>query len=81
MAAGDIAAVAKLSTTATGDTLTIKSNPVLIDPIEFPEPTYSVAITPKSKGDEDKLSGALQRIMEEDPAIRFEKMLKRTKTF
>lgn len=73
VAAGDIAAVAKLSTTATGDTLTIKSNPVLIDPIEFPEPTYSVAITPKSKGDEDKLSGALQRIMEEDPAIRFEK--------
>ena len=73
LAPGDIAAVAKFSNTATGDTLTVKSNPVLIDPIEFPEPTYSVAITPKSKGDEDKMSGALQRLMEEDPTIRMEK--------
>jgi elongation factor G len=46
---------------------------VLIDPIEFPQPTLSMAIEPKSKGDEDKLSGALQRLMEEDPVIRVEK--------
>jgi len=71
--AGDIAAVAKLAVTNTSDTLTVKSNPVLIDPIEFPKPTLSMAIEPKSKGDEDKLSGALQRLMEEDPTITVEK--------
>ncbi len=71
--AGDIAAVAKLSVTATGDSLTVKSNPIIIEPIEFPEPTLSMAIEPKSKGDEDKLSGALQRLLEEDPTIRVEK--------
>jgi len=71
--AGDIAAVAKLAVTNTSDTLTVKANPVLIDPIEFPRPTLSMAIEPKSKGDEDKLSGALQRLMEEDPTITVEK--------
>lgn len=71
--AGDIAAVAKLSATGTSDTLTVKANPVVLDPIEFPDPTLSMAIEPKSKGDEDKLSGALQRLLEEDPTIRVEK--------
>ncbi|MEN6326359.1 MAG: elongation factor G [Syntrophomonas sp.] len=71
--AGDIAAVAKLAVTSTGDTLTTKANPVIMDPIEFPEPTLSMAIEPKSKGDEDKLSGALQRLLEEDPTIKVEK--------
>lgn len=71
--AGDIAAVAKLAVTNTSDTLTVKSNPVLIAPIEFPKPTLSMAIEPKSKGDEDKLSGALQRLMEEDPTITVQK--------
>jgi len=71
--AGDIAALAKLSTTTTGDTLCTKASPVVIDPIQFPEPTLSMAIEPKSKGDEDKLSGAIQRILEEDPTIRVEK--------
>ncbi|MDD3888774.1 MAG: elongation factor G, partial [Syntrophomonadaceae bacterium] len=71
--AGDIAAVAKLAVTNTSDTLTVKSNPTLLNPIEFPTPTLSTAIEPKSKGDEDKLSGALQRIMEEDPTITVEK--------
>ncbi|MGI6435969.1 MAG: elongation factor G [Syntrophomonadaceae bacterium] len=71
--AGDIAAVAKLAVTATGDTLTTKANAVILDPIKFPEPTLSMAIEPKSKGDEDKLSGAIQRILEEDPTIRIEK--------
>ncbi|KUG02968.1 translation elongation factor g-related [hydrocarbon metagenome] len=70
---GDIAAVAKLNTTATGDTLCQKANPVSMDPIEFPQPTLNMAIEPKSKGDEDKLSGALQRIKEEDPTIIIEK--------
>jgi elongation factor G len=71
--AGDIAAVAKLTVTGTGDSLTVKANQVIIDPIQFPEPTLSMAIEPKSKGDEDKLSGALQRLLEEDPTIRVEK--------
>ena len=70
---GDIAAVAKLAVTNTSDTLTVKSNPVLIEPIAFPKPTLSMAIEPKSKGDEDKLSGALQRLLEEDPVISVEK--------
>jgi elongation factor G len=71
--AGDIAAVAKLSVTTTGDTFSEKSNPAIMEPIEFPKPTLSVAIEPKSKGDEDKLSGAMQRLMEEDPIITLAK--------
>jgi elongation factor G len=67
--AGDIGAVAKLSVTGTGDTFSTKADPVVLDAIEFPIPTLSVAIEPKSKGDEDKLSGAIQRIVEEDPTI------------
>lgn len=70
---GDIAAVAKLAITSTGDSLSTKANPVLLDKIVYPIPTLSVAIEPKSKGDEDKLSGAIQRISEEDPVIRVEK--------
>jgi elongation factor G len=62
-----------LAVTNTSDTLTVKSNPVLIEPIAFPKPTLSMAIEPKSKGDEDKLSGALQRLLEEDPVISVEK--------
>jgi elongation factor G len=71
--AGDIGAVAKLSVTGTGDTLCTKANPAILDPIDFPKPTLSIAIEPKSKGDEDKLSGAIQRILEEDPTITLEK--------
>jgi elongation factor G len=71
--AGDIAAVAKLAVTGTGDSLTVKSGAAVIEPIRFPEPTLSIAIEPKSKGDEDKLSGALQRLLEEDPTITVEK--------
>lgn len=70
---GDIAAVAKLNVTSTGDTLTTKANPVVLEDIKFPIPTLSTAIEPKSKGDEDKLSGAIQRLLEEDPTIRVEK--------
>lgn len=70
---GDIAAVAKLAVTTTGDTLTLKSDPVIMEAIQFPEPTLSMAIEPKSKGDEDKLSGAIQRLLEEDPTITLEK--------
>jgi len=71
--AGDIAAVAKLAVTSTGDTFTTKAHNAVVEPITFPEPTLGIAIEPKSKGDEDKLSGALQRLLEEDPTIKVEK--------
>jgi len=67
--AGDIGAVAKLSDTSTGDTLAPKGTPVLIPPIEPPTPVLSVAIKPKSKGDEDKLMTGLHRLQEEDAAL------------
>jgi elongation factor G len=67
--AGDIAAVAKLTDTATGDTLSPKAAPVRITPPEVPDPVLSIAISPKSKGDEDKLMTALRRLQDEDPTI------------
>jgi elongation factor G len=70
IAAGDIGAVPKLSETATGDTLCDKGNPMLLPGIEFPDPIMSLAVEPKSKGDEDKLSTALARLAEEDPTFR-----------
>jgi elongation factor G len=71
--AGDIAAVAKLSHTTTGDTLSTKDDPVTLPTIEMPEPLLAFAITPKTKGDEDKLSTALSRLREEDPTLRIER--------
>lgn len=68
--AGDICVVTKLALTTTNDTLADKAHPVLLHPTRFPEPLLTMAINPKSKGDEDKLSTALSRIMEEDPTIK-----------
>jgi elongation factor G len=68
--AGDIAVIPKLGDTSTGDTLASKDKAVMLAPIEFPEPSFSAAIEPKTKADVDKLSTALQRIMEEDPTLR-----------
>ncbi len=68
--AGDLGAVSKLAETATGDTLAPKGTPVVIPPIEPPTPVLSVAIRPKSKGDEDKLMTGLHRLQEEDPVLR-----------
>lgn len=70
---GDIAVLVKLQETGTGDTLCDKDHPVKLDKIDFPEPTLTVAILPKSKGDEDKLSDALAKLLEEDPTIKVEK--------
>lgn len=70
---GDIAVLVKLQETGTGDTLCDKDHPVVIEKIDFPEPTLTVAIQPKSKGDEDKLSDALSKLLEEDPTIKVEK--------
>jgi elongation factor G len=68
--AGDLGAVAKLKDTHTGDTLCDKAQPILYRPIAFPEPPTTFAIEPKSRGDEDKISTALHRLMEEDPVLR-----------
>jgi elongation factor G len=80
MNAGDIGAVAKLAVTSTSDILSVKANPTVLAPIEFPKPTLSTAIEPKSKVDEDKLSGALQRICEEDPTVEVEKNVETKQT-
>jgi len=68
--AGDIGAIAKLKKTNTGDTLCDKEFPVEFEKVEYPEPIMRLAISPKSKGDEDKLSIALSRIQEEEPTIQ-----------
>ncbi|WP_027357421.1 elongation factor G [Desulfofundulus thermocisternus] len=70
---GDIAVLVKLQDTSTGDTLCDKDHPVKLERINFPEPTLTVAIQPKSKGDEDKLGDALSKLLEEDPTVRVEK--------
>ncbi len=69
--AGDFFAVTKLKETTTGDTICDPARPVIYPPVEIPEPSITFAIEPKSRGDEDKLSNALARIAEEDPAIRY----------
>lgn len=70
--AGDIGAVAKLQNTKTGDTLCSPARRVTLEGIEYPEPCYSMAIYPKTKGEEDKVAQAVMKIMEEDPTYRFE---------
>jgi elongation factor G len=67
--AGDIAAVAKLSGTATGDTLAPKGTPVVVPGLPVPEPVLAVAVAARTAADEDKLANALHRLVEEDPAL------------
>ena len=64
--AGDIGVAAKLALTETGDTLSDSKAPVILDGIEFPKPVLSMAIVPKSKGDEEKISQGLAKLMDED---------------
>ncbi|MBP2708086.1 elongation factor G-like protein EF-G2 [Microbispora sp. RL4-1S] len=70
--AGDICAIAKLSRTETGDTLSDKDDPLLMASWTMPEPLLPVAIAARSKADEDKLSQALARLVAEDPTLRLE---------
>jgi elongation factor G len=67
--AGDIGGIAKLTETTTGDTLCDRDHPIILPPIRFPDPIMSLAVAPKTKGDEDKLSVALARLSDEDPTF------------
>src|SRR4029077_15893639 len=71
--AGDIGAVTKLAHTLTGDTLGAKDGGPL-PALELPGPAYSVAITPKARGDEEKISSGLARLAEEDQTLRIERV-------
>ncbi len=68
--AGEIAAVVGLKQTGTGDTLAVDTAPIRLESMQFPDPVISVAIEPKTKGDQDKLQTALQRLTEEDPTFQ-----------
>jgi elongation factor G len=70
--AGDIVAGVGLKQTSTGDTLSAPDAPVILETIEFPEPVIAVAIEPKTKADQEKLSAALARLAEEDPTFQVE---------
>ncbi len=70
---GDIVAVAKLKETVTQDTLCSEKEPVVFPPIELPPAVYSLAVEPKSKGDEDKIFSSLTRLMEEDLTLKLER--------
>lgn len=67
--AGDIAAAPKLEGTFTGDTLCDESKPIVLPPIAFPSPVYSLAIEPKTRGDEEKMGTSLNKLAEEDPTL------------
>ncbi|MDZ4277896.1 MAG: elongation factor G, partial [Dehalococcoidia bacterium] len=70
LVAGDIGAVAKLTETTTGDTLCLRDRPLLLERVDFPAPSYSLAVYPKTKADLDKLGTALSRTADEDPSLR-----------
>lgn len=68
--AGDIAAVVGLKSTLTGDTLCDEKNPIILEAMEFPVPVMSVAIEPKTKADQEKLSQSLSKLAQEDPSFK-----------
>jgi elongation factor G len=68
--AGEIAAAVGLKQSTTGDTLAVDAAPIVLESMSFPDPVISVAIEPKTKGDQDKLSQGLQRLADEDPTFR-----------
>src|SRR5262249_23010621 len=68
--AGEIAAAVGLKHSTTGETLAVETAPIQLESMDFPEPVISVAVEPKSKADQDKLSTGLQRLSDEDPTFR-----------
>lgn len=71
--AGDIVVVPKLQESSTGDTLCDKSKPIVYEKVEYPKPMLTMALKPKNKGDEDKVSSSLSKMLEEDPTLQLEK--------
>jgi elongation factor G len=71
LSAGQIGAVAKLKETLTGDTLCAENQPILLEFAKFIDPVMSFAIEPKSRGDEDKVSTGIHKLLDEDPTLRF----------
>ena len=69
--AGDIGAIPKLASTNTGDTLCSPARKVVLDGVEYPNPTLSMAIVPSKKGEEDKIAQGMMRLSEEDPTLQF----------
>ncbi len=69
LVAGDIGAVAKLADTDTNDTLCTKERPIALETVEFPKPTMSIAVYPKTKGDSDKMGPALNKLVDEDQTL------------
>ena len=70
VSAGDVVALVGLKDTKTGETLSDENQPVVLESMDFPEPVISMAIEPKSKSDEEKMSQVLQKLMEEDPTFK-----------
>ncbi len=70
---GDIIAVVKLKDTQTNDTLSDKAKPIVYPKVKYPEPAIAFAIEPKSRNDEEKISQALHKILEEDPSLHFDR--------
>jgi elongation factor G len=68
--AGDIVALASLEATTTGETLCDPRHPIVLEQMEFPEPVIEIAVEPRTRGDQEKLSAALARLAEEDPSFR-----------
>ncbi|MBZ4663784.1 MAG: fusA [Caloramator sp.] len=78
--AGEIGAVSKLQYTLTGDTLCDVSKPIVYGKMEFPEPCLSMTVKPKSKGDEDKISNGLHKLLEEDPTFKITRDVENAET-
>jgi len=70
--AGDICAVAKLNVTETSDTFCAQNKPVIIEPISFPTPVYTMAFEPKAKGEDEKISAGLHKLTDEDRTLKYE---------
>ena len=67
---GDIVALAGLKNTITGHTLCDQNKAILLEPMEFPDPVIEIAVEPKTKGDQEKMGEALNRLAKEDPSFR-----------
>lgn len=78
--AGDIGAIAKLQYTSTGDTLCDSNFKIIYDKMNFPEPVMSMAVLPKSKGDEDKISLSLNKLLDEDPVFTITRDIENAET-